>query len=277
VEVAAAVLLDWESWWALELPSKPSAMVTQMSQLESYYAPLFDANVTIDFARPDFDLSRYRLVLVPNLYLVSDQTATNLAEYVRGGGHLVMSFFSGVVDPDEHIRLGGYMQPFRELLGLRVVDWLPMARDAAVEVRFGAGMRGVGTVWSELVELDGAEAVATFAGGPADGRPAVTRNRFGAGEATYLGTRVDPATMARLLADVCSRAGVQPVAEVPPGVEAVRRQARGKSYLFLLNHREAAVDVPLSAAGTNLIDGAQVHPGLLRLHPRGVAVLKEGW
>ncbi len=277
VEAAAAVLLDWESWWALELPSKPSAMVTQMSQLESYYSPLFEANVTVDFAPPGSDLSRYKLVFVPNLYLVSDEAARSLAEYVRDGGHLVMSFFSGVVDPDDHIRLGGYPQPFRELLGLRVVDWLPLARDAGVEVRFGAGARGVGTVWSELVELDGAEVVASFAGGPASGGPAVTRNRFGAGEATYLGTRLDPAAMARLLAEVCSRAGVQPVAAMPPGVEAVRRQARGKSYLFLLNHRDVAVEVPVSAAGTNLIDGTQVHPGLIRIPPRGVAVLKEGW
>ena len=277
VDAEIAILFDWESWWALELPSKPSALVTYAAQLESYYAPLFEANVTADFARPGDDLRRYRLVLVPNLYLVTDEAADRLVEYVRGGGHLVMSFFSGIVDGDEHIRLGGYPQPFIDLLGLRVVDWLPLAREATVEVRFASGPRATGTVWSELIELDGAEALASFSGGVVDGRPAITRNSFGGGEAIYLGSRIEPPAMARLLAEACARAGVRAVADMPDGIEAVRRQAQGRSFLFLLNHGDAAVDVPVPQAGTNLVDGAKVHPGLIRLPPRGVAVLKEGW
>jgi hypothetical protein len=37
------------------------------------------------------------------------------------------------------------------------------------------------------------------------------------------------------------------------------------------------VDVPLEEAGSNLIDGSEVHRGLMRLQPRGVAVIREGW
>ncbi len=277
VEARVAIVHDWPSWWALELPSKPSAEVSQLEQLESYYRSLFDSNVTVDFARPTDDLRRHRLVLVPNLYLLSDEAAANLSAYVSEGGHLVMSFFSGIVDPDEHIRLGGYPQPFIDLLGLRVLDWLPLQKDAAVEVRFADGGKGSGAVWSELMQTGGAEVVATFAGGVLDGKPAVTRHRFGAGEALYVGTRLDPASMAHVLGSACSSAGVEPVAELPPGVEIVRRTARGKSYLFLLNHREVAVDVPVAEAGTNLVDGAEIHPGLLRLQPRGVAVVRQGW
>ena len=149
--------------------------------------------------------------------------------------------------------------------------------EATVEVRFASGPRATGTVWSELIELGGAEALALFSGGVVDGRPAITRNSFGGGEATYLGTRIEPPAMARLLGAACARAGVRAVADMPDGIEAVRRQVRGRSFLFLLNHRDAAVDVPVAQAGTNLVDGAQVHPGLIRLLPRGVAVLKEGW
>src|SRR5205807_5441423 len=69
VPADVAILLDWESWWALELPSKPSTDVRMVDQLMAFYGPLHRANVTADFAHPGADLSAYRLVLVPNLYL----------------------------------------------------------------------------------------------------------------------------------------------------------------------------------------------------------------
>ena len=139
VPADVAILLDWDSWWALELPSKPSNRIQQLEQLEAYYRPLFEANVTADFARPTDDLSRYKLVIAPSLYLVSDEGAANLASYVEKGGHLLMSFFSGIADPNEHIRLGGYPQPFVRVLGLQVLDWVPLGDAEKVAVQFAEG------------------------------------------------------------------------------------------------------------------------------------------
>lgn len=272
-----AVLLDWDSWWALELPSKPSNRVRQVDQIETYYQPLFDRNVTVDFARPDHDLSRYRLVLVPNLYLVSDEAAGGIVRFVESGGTLVMSFFSGIVDQAEHIRLGGYPKPFIDLLGVRVMDFHPLTIDQEVELEFNDGKRARGELWSEHIELAGAEAVARFSSSELAGRPAITRHAAGSGRAYYLGTRPDARTMERLLQMACADAGVEPAAEMPQGVEAVRRQGRGRSFLFVLNHREIEVDVPLSVAGQNLVDGSDLRPGLMRLPPRAVAVIREGW
>ena len=277
VQSEVAIALDWESWWALELPSKPSTRVRQIDQLEDYYRPLFGANVVPDFVRPEHDLSGYKLVLVPNLYLASDEGAANLREFVRAGGTLVMSFFSGVVDPFEHIRLGGYPAPFRKLLGLTVLDWLPLGDGEGVALEFADGTQGRGDVWSELIELAGAEALARFAGGRLDGRPAASRHTFGSGLAIYLGTRLDATAMARVIRSACGDAGVEPAMDAPAGVEVVRRHQARSSILFLLNHRGVDVDVPITQAGTNLVDGAQVHAGLLRMGPFGAAVIREGW
>jgi len=277
VRSQVAIALDWESWWALELPSKPSNRVGQVAQLEDYYRPLFGTNVVPDFVRPEHDLTGYKLVLVPNLYLVGDEGAANLNEFVKAGGTLVMSFFSGIVDPFEHIRLGGYPAPFRRMLGLAVLDWLPLADGEEVKVDFSDGTQGRADLWSELIEPHGAEVVAKFAGTRLDGRPAVTRNAVGSGLAVYIGTRLDQPAMARVIRSACGDAGVEPVMEAPAGVEVVRRHQARSSILFLLNHRDVAVDVPITQAGTNLVDGAQVHAGLLRIAPFGAAVIREGW
>ncbi|HEY8812880.1 MAG TPA: beta-galactosidase [Candidatus Dormibacteraeota bacterium] len=275
-QARVAILHDWSSWWALELPSKPSTELRWMDQLQAYYRPLFDANVLADFAHPEADLSGYRLVLVPNLYLVSDAAAANLRHFVEDGGHVVLSFFSGVVDPNDHVRLGGYPAPFRGLLGLRVEDFLPLAAGKQVGVRFTAGGEGQGELWSEVIEPQGADVLATFAGGDLDGRPAVTGHSFGKGYANYLGTRLDAGSMAALLHQAWIDAGVAPEFAAPPGIEAVRRHtASGSSLLFLLNHRDEPVTVSAPAGSSDLLAGTRVGAEGIRLGPRDVAVLEE--
>ena len=98
VPAEVAMLLDWESWWALELDSHPSRL-RLVELLGEFYRPLFEAGVTADFAHPESDLSRYRLVLVPALYLVSDAGADNVGRFAASGGTVMISFFSGIVDP----------------------------------------------------------------------------------------------------------------------------------------------------------------------------------
>jgi beta-galactosidase len=274
VQADVAIVLDWESWWALELPSKPSARLTLVGQLESYYRPLFLANVTVDFARPTDDLSAYRLVLVPNLYLVGDEAARNLAGYVSSGGTLVMSFFSGIVDEADQIRLGGYPAPFRELLGLQVEDFLPLAEGVRAEVRFADGAGGAAQpaeLWSELVHLQGAHGLATFVGGSLDGQPAISGHTFGAGRAYYLATCLTAAGMSELLHRIWSEAGVHPAAEAPSGVEAVRRG----SLLFLLNHGQQPVEVLAAAGSMELVSGERLASDRIMLGPREVAIVQQ--
>ena len=283
VKAQVGIVIDWESWWALELPSKPSTELRLMDQVESYYRALFDGNVTADFVRPTDDLSRFRLVLVPNLYLVSDDGARNLVGYVRGGGRLVMSFFSGIVDSADHVRLGGYPAPFREMLGIEVVDFLPLPAGTTVPIRWSDGTTTPSSLWTELLNLPspcgdggGASKIAGFASGVLDGRPAVTRHEYGNGNAHYLATRLDVTAMAELLRRVGKEAGVTPVVNAPAGVEAIRREAPGGSILFLMNHSEESVDVRAAPTGEDLLGAGGDRPGgAVRLKPRDVAVIRE--
>jgi beta-galactosidase len=279
VRAEVALVMDWSSWWALELDSHPSNELRQADANLAHYAPLFDANVTCDVVHPSWDLSGYRLVIVPNLYMVDEAAARNLAAYVRGGGHLLMSFFSGIVDQCDRVHLGGYPAPFRELLGLRVEEFWPLPEGASVELSFdGPGWppSAAGTLWSEDITLEGATPMASFASTELAGRPALTRNRFGAGVAWYLGTRPDSAAMRALTDRIAAAAGITPALPgLPDGVEAVvRHAADGRAYQLLLNHAREAVEVALPRPMVDLItDGGPADR--VRLPGRGVAVLRD--
>jgi len=231
----------------------------------------------VDFAPPDADLSAYRLVLVPNLYLASDEAAANLRAYVEGGGTLVVAFFSGIVDASDHVRLGGYPGAFREALGLRVEDFAPLAAGEELGLRCaGSAAPGRARLWSELVTPLGAEVVATFEGGPLDGRPAVLRHGFGRGTAWYVATAPDAATLAAMLRRAWTEAGVTPAAaDLPEGVEAVRRVAGESRLLFVLNHGTEPVEVPVPGGGVDLLTGRPVAEGRLDLPGLGVAIVKN--
>jgi beta-galactosidase len=273
-EARVAILLDWESWWAMELDSKPSAAVRMLEGVYSFYRPLYEANVPVDFAHPASDLSRYRLVIAPNLYLVTDESVENIRRFVADGGTLLMTFFSGIVDARDHIRLGGYPAPFREVLGLLIEDFVPMAEGERNTLDTQDGGTYECGLWADLIHLEGAEALASYTGGVYTETPGATRNVYGEGAAYYLGTRPEEHYTHLLLKRVCEEAGVGPTLEAPPGVDAVRRINEDASFLFVLNHNEEAVEISLPNPGRNLLAGTEHDSGLV-LEPLEVAILHE--
>ncbi|MBV7700386.1 beta-galactosidase [Streptomyces sp. TRM70350] len=249
-----AIVWDWNARWAMELPSQPSAEVRFQDLVRAWYEPLWRAGVAVDFVRPDADLSRYRVVLAPSLYLVDDAGAANLTAFAERGGTLAVGFHSGAVDENCHVRLGGYPGAFREALGVRTDELFPLLPGESVGLSGG----GTGTLWSERVRLSGAESIASYTSGPLTGVPAVTRNRHGAGATWYVATLPDPATLAALLDRIRTEAGVEPVRETADGVEAVLRRGGDADYLFLINHTDTAAEVAVASDATELLTGKQV-------------------
>ncbi|MFC4496113.1 beta-galactosidase [Streptomyces ovatisporus] len=286
----AALLTDWNSWWALELDSHPSDALDQTLINRAHHRPLLEAGVACDIIPPGRAFGGYKLLVVPNLYLLSEENAERLAAYVHGGGQLLVSFFSGIVDDCDRVHLGGYPAPLRELLGLRVeefwpldegvrvpVDGLPAAERSGTTPSAAYGGAAEADLWSEAVELEGAEAVAVFRGGELAGRPAVTRHSYGAGTAWYVATRLEPAALRGLMDHVRDAAGVCPVlAGLPARVQATVREDEEHRFLFLLNHGAEAAVVELPEPMRDRLRGDDAGPvSAVTLQPRGVAVMER--
>jgi beta-galactosidase len=263
-----ALVFDWQAWWGTDLDSHPSADVGYLDQVHEIYAALLAEGFTVDILAPGAPLDGHRLLVVPSLYLVSDADASRISDFVAGGGHVVITYFSGIVDEDDRVRPGGYPGAFRDLLGVSSEEFFPV--DPAVTLALSNG--STASTWTEWVHLRGAEAIAVFDDGPLPGVPAVTRNSFGDGEAWYAATRLDAGALRGLVATAARRAGVV----IPPtpleGVELVRRRGATASYLFAINHTDSPVE--LAAAGTELITDDAV-TGSLTVPAGEVRVVRE--
>ncbi|MEO7753382.1 MAG: beta-galactosidase [Terracoccus sp.] len=268
VEASVAILHDYQAIWAAEGPCMPSSDLDALGAARRIHRLLHDRGVTADVVHPSADLSAYDLVVVPQLYLVTDAHAEAVAQAAAGGAQVLVTYFSGISDENDHVRLGGYPGAFRDLLGVRVEEFFPLGPDATVALGSGSG-----TWWSEHVELAGATVLETYAAGPLAGRPAITRNDVADGSAWYLSTLPDDERLGALLDDVLAAAGVQPTVEgLPKGVEATRRSSDDGSWLFLLNHTDT--EHVVTAAGQDLVADRLVD-GSVTLAPGAVAVIRE--
>jgi beta-galactosidase len=252
-----AIAFDWHAWWAVELESKPGK-IEYPAWVRVFHRWFYEHNIGVDFVHPGASLAAYDLVVAPSLYLLTGKNAANLTAFTARGGRLLATYFSGIVDENEHVVLGGYPALLREVLGLWVEEWAPYPDGRKNGVRFG-GRRVGCDHWCDLLHLDGAQALATYTGDFFAGRPAVTRHTHGRGAAYYLGTRLDAAGLDLLLDRVVQEAKVKPVLKTPTGVEATLRESRREKFLFLLNYNDRPVKVALGAhRGRDLVSGKTV-------------------
>jgi len=294
VAADCAIVFSWPNWWALELPAKPSSSLRMLDQVRWMYRPVFERGLTADFTPPGGDLSGYRLVLVPSLYLLTEAEAAGLRRYVEDGGTAVISFWSGIVDSRDHVYLGPYGGPLRGLFGGDVLDIVPLQPAQTAEVTWADGRRSVSTCWLDVIEETGGEVLARYGSTPWAGAPAVLSTRFGAGRAIYVGTRLSDDDLAALLAPILAPdpadaatgdpgdasagnpadAAAGDLVGWPTGIERVVRRGPAASYEFLINHTGQPARIALARGGFELLTGAEV-TGELELRPQGVAILRR--
>ncbi|HEX8343455.1 MAG TPA: beta-galactosidase [Actinoplanes sp.] len=265
-----AIVFDWVSAWVSQADSHPTSRLRYKQEALDWYSALLALGIRADVVPVGTPLDGYRMVVAPVLHVVPAALAESLTRYVTGGGHLVTTYFSGIVDDDDHIWLGGYPGALRDLLGIRIEEFGPLQDHEQVELDNGA----TGTLWTDRIDLiaPDVQVLAGYKTGEQAGRPAVTRRSVAAGSATYVSTRLGRHGLQPLLEELAGVAGVR--SELPADlrgrVELAVRSGNGADFWFLLNRTEETVDIA-AVDGDPLIGTHDAPPGLA---PRGVAVLK---
>lgn len=268
-DVQVAFLHDNEAGWALKSGLKPVNQPSYAQTARALHNAFLNHAVTVDILPPWAELSAYTIVVVPGLFLASEETARHVADFADAGGTVIVTWFSGIVDTHNTVITGGYPGAFRELLGVRGEEFAPLTSEQSVQL--DNGWRGVR--WSERVRCVDSEVIAAHTAGNLAGLPAVTRRSLrGGGAAWYLSVDLDEPSLDDFIARTIREAGVVPVTAVSPGIEAVRRSSAASSYLFLINHAEA--EGWADASGVDLLTGRN-HQERVSLPGGAVAVIRE--
>ncbi|MFY1673053.1 beta-galactosidase [Plantactinospora sp. WMMB334] len=257
----AAILFDWESWWTAELDSHPTDRLRYRQEALDWYTAFLDLGIRADVVPVAAPIEEYDLLVAPILHVVPASLADRLRGFVAGGGHLVSTYFSGIVDEHDRVWLGGYPGALRDLLGIRIEEFAPLRDGESVELDNG----GTGTLWTDRIERTDpdTEVLASYKTGDQAGRAAITRRTVGGGSAAYVSTRLGPAGLTPVLADLAHRAGVH--SDLPEHLRGrVDLAVRGR-YRFLVNRTGAPLDAATlrATAGAVLLerDGVVVVEG----------------
>ena len=280
IRAQVAILFDWENWWALEFAAGPTVHLRYVPQVQKHYRALWELGIPADFVSPEFDLDQYRVLIAPAAYLLQPGFARKVERFVEAGGVFVTTFFSGLVDENDRVVLGGYPGELRKLLGVWVeeFDALPLDQSNEIVVQQPLGdLKGTYqcNLMYALLHAETAEAIGVYGKDFYAGRPALTRNQFGKGQAWYVGSDPEAALVEGLLGHICAEQGVKPTLSPPAGVEVSQRTKDGAAFTFVLNHNAEPAAVNLAGVeGRELLSGRDL-AGEQTIPGRGVWIIRR--
>jgi beta-galactosidase len=280
-----ALIFDWESRWALQDAQGPRREKAYVETCHEHHRGFWKLGIATDIIQSESDFTPYRVVVAPMLYMLKPGVAERLEQFVAGGGTLVATYLTGQVNETDLCYLGGFPGgPLRKVLGIwaEECDALYAGETNSVLSAPGnaLGLEGefAARDFCELIHAESAEVLATYGSDFYAGRPAVTRNEFGQGQAYYLASRNDGNFHDAFTAALARHLGLRPALEapLPAGVSAQIRTDGESEFVFLMNFQgeEVRVDLGTGAYVSLLEDNAPVS-GEITLAPLGIRVLRR--
>ncbi|MGY6498239.1 MAG: beta-galactosidase [Microcella sp.] len=244
-EARVAIVLDWSSWWSVEQSANPSTL-SYLETLTSWYEAFHALGVAVDFIPVGPVSEKYAVVVAPMVFCATDEALEALGDVAKRGDTLVVSYLTGATTETGRVRLGGYLGPLADVMGVNVEEFVPMpsAPDQAVASHAHVAGPGISAArvsqWAEELRVEGADVVAHFIDGELDGAPAITCAKVGAGSAWYVSTGLSAPTIALLAR---TRWGVEPhIRDREPASAVVEFASRGDRAL-LISHSDMPATV----------------------------------
>ncbi len=257
-----AIVYDWENRWAVKGIGGLKASKKDLDgPTKTYYRPFFQNGVNVDIIQSEDDYSKYKLLILPVLYMLKEGVVGKIEEFVREGGTVVATYLLGQVNENDLCYTGGFPAgKLGEVFGI----WAEEI-DCLYDNEFKTISMGDKTYkakdYCEVLHLKGAKSLATFEEDYFKGHPALTCNSYGKGKAYYVAC---PEAMGELERDLCQslieelslNRAVDCV--LPDGVDACVRSDDETDYLFIGNFNDTDVTIPLTKEYTDLFSGEKV-------------------
>ena len=276
-----AVVFDYESEWASEHTATPTQKVHHVDEPLQWFRALADHGVTADVVPVSSNWDEYEVAVLPSVYILSEETTRRVRDYVANGGRLIVTYYTGLSDEKDHVWLGGYPGSIRDVVGVRVEEFMPMGDDfPGVPGRLGLSNGAVARDIADVIgSVDGSATVLeTFRDDPwtgMDGAPAIVANTFGEGRSVYVGARLGRDGIAKSLPEILESLGIAETGENDSRVLRVEREGSdGSRFVFSFNRTHEAVQIPFE--GKIVVSSfAEVSGENVSIKPNGVIVTKQ--
>jgi len=276
-----AILFDWPNWWAVEYSNGPSVDLKYVNQIEKYYKAFYDLNIPVDMINLIDDLSKYDIVIAPVLYMVKENVTEKIEKFVDAGGIFITTFFSGIVDENDLVILGGYPGAFKKMLGLWVEETDALSPDMRNKIiikkkfsEFSQEKYDCGLM-CDVVHTEGAETLATFGEDYYAGFPSLTENSYGKGRAIYVATDPEENFIEGLMKHYCNEKALNSFLEPQEGVEITQRVKDNKTFTFILSHNTKEVVLTLPKGNYRDLLNGKVFSGEIVAAPKEVYILES--
>ena len=261
---------------------EPVTGTDYMTLFRRLHEALYRLNVGVDLVFPQStNFDDYDVLVVPALYVASDELLGRLVDFVDGGGHMLLTLKSGFADEHSRVRWSRAPGPLREAAGFSYQEFstlkepLPLADDP-----FGVGDDNRVSVWADMLIPEGAEVLARYDHHFFERFPAITRNAFGSGTLTYEGTVLSDALQEKVLLDILGRAGLTgPDQDLPSSVRLRQGLSpAGKHLRYYLNYSRSPQSFTYPhGSGTDLLTGETIESGQqVTLEPWDLVIVEEG-
>ena len=252
--------------------------------LAQLHQAAYDANVGTDIVFPDTsaaDLTKYKILLVPALYISDDALLHKISDYVEQGGRVIMTFKSGFANQNSAVRSELAPGPLSKAAGFTYQEFSSLEKPLALRqdpFHVGDAANQV-TTWAEFLKLDSAKPLA-FYDHPFFSRwPAITENKFGKGVFLYEGTMLSDSLQKALVLDQLRAAGLTSADQALPATVRIKHGVTndGKRLHYYLNYSSQPASVTYSyASGLDLLSTSAVQHGDKRtLAPWDLLIVKE--
>ena len=278
ISASVAIIYDWENRWALENAqffTNDNKRYTDIC--EAYYKPLWEKGINVDIVGPHDDLSEYRLVIAPMLYMVDDETEENLTSYVSNGGTLYATYFLGMVNESDLVHLGGFpAKGLKDVFGIWNEELDTLYPNEKVSVEFSDGAVFSVKDCCEIIHSRGACVLAEYCGEFYQGSPVLTVNNYGKGRAYYQASRDFGDLWKKVCNDILANLNIASavLVDLPDGVTVHRRTDGENEYFFFQNYTDTPVHgIELNGKYSDMESGSQITA--VDIEAYGVKILKK--
>ena len=241
-----AVYYDWESEWALKITSLGNYTTKEyFPAVLQYYRALWNQNLDLAVIDGTADISQYKLIVAPMLFMFKPGLMERWKTFVEAGGTLVVSYFSGYINDQHQCFDGGNPGGWfgRSLFGIWNEDLDGLAPGVQQSVTWNGRSYQVSDYAELLHPENDTKVIASYDSQFYAGSPAVTCRQLGKGHIYYIGARLSLDFLNNFLISVARNAGVKPVIDnMPPQIRVSRRIASNGNYYFIYNLEESPVE-----------------------------------